>query len=226
MKKKVILATMIMTFAFTATACGSSAGDTSEPVNVASDTVTDTEPTLSASENEEPSAASGDIEEEVQHKDAKEEETPDADMEQQYKDMAAKFAVYCENIYLDYEIRGTVTTGDITISDDTETQCRLTIYYIEPAVNLGNMSTNSGMGYMEFVIDKTTSQGQMEAWNFLIGSDNPDFSADQDNPEVADMTGEASAYYDFPENPVFDFKEGLILSDGSVVADMNDYFKE
>ena len=79
---------------------------------------------------------------------------------------------------------------------------------------------------MEFVIDKTTSHGQLEAWNYLVHSESPDYSADSDNPEVADMSGEASSYYDFPKNPVFDFKEGLILSSGSVAANVNDYFTE
>ena len=216
MKKKIVLVAIMMTFAFTVIACGSNTGKTDEPANAEANIGTDVETDSSDSENEETPTAS----------DSNETEEPDVDMTEQYKDMAGKFAIYCEQIYLGYEELGVVTAGDIIITEDTKTECRLTVYYNEPDIDIGNMSADGGIGYMEFVIDKTTSQGQLEAWNYLVGSESPDYSADSANPEVADMTGEASGYYGFPENPVFDFKEGLILSSDSVAANVNDYFTE
>ena len=217
MKRK-ILATMMMAFILATTACGNNDSNVNGSVNAEADAKTDATDTESKTDSTADNNETASLDTETAS------EEPPQDMEQQYKDMAAKFAVYCEQIYLGYEDRGTVTAGDITITEDTGTECHLTVYYNEPDIATGNMSADGGMGYMEFVIDKATSQGQMTAWNYLIGSESPDYSADQENPEVADMIGEASGYYDFPNDAVFDFKEGVILSSGSVVADVNEYF--
>lgn len=232
MKRKIISAVMMMALAFTATACGSGAGKTDEPAadlsapeeaGTPADTESGSEEEKSTVETETDAPTNEEMPDASASSEA---EAQSVDMEQQYKDMAAKFVVYCEQVYLGYDDKGTVTAGDIIITEDSETECRLTAYYNEPSFDLGNISADGGMGYMEFIIDKATSQGQLAAWNYLAGSESPDYSADQENPEVVDMSGEASAYYDFPENPVFDFKEGLILSSGSVAADVNDFFNE
>lgn len=234
MKKKIISAAVMIALAFTVTACGGGAGKADEPASVEAgssspeenEALVDAETDLSDTAADPDSAISTNNEEMPDTSVDSGAQAQPEDTEQQYKDMAAKFAVYCEQVYLGYDDKGSVTAGDITITEDSETECRLTVYYNEPSFDLGNISADGGMGYMEFVIDKTTSQGQLATWNYLVGSESPDYAADQENPEVVDMSGEASAYYDFPENPVFDFKEGLILSSDSVATDVNDYFKE
>ena len=37
-------------------------------------------------------------------------------------------------------------------TEDNETECRLTVYYNEPDIDIGNMSADGGIGYMGFLI--------------------------------------------------------------------------
>lgn len=135
---------------------------------------------------------------------------------EQYGDMAEKFTMYCEYVYLGYEEYGEVTVKETHIEEDTDSQCRITVYYHEPDIDGGNQSSQGGNECIGFAIDKAASQGKMEFWNYL--------GTEGDAMEI-DMTGEAAAYYDFPEGAVFDFKEGTILSSGDVVADVAGYFE-
>ena len=134
---------------------------------------------------------------------------------EQYKEMVEKFALYCEYVYLGYEGRGTVTINEVTVEDDTEDQCRITVYYHEPDLVSDTMSVIGGDGCIGFAIDKSTSQGKVEFWNYLGTEENP--------VEAADMMAEAANYYDFPLDGIYDFQEGTILSSGSVVADVIGY---
>lgn len=47
---------------------------------------------------------------------------------EQYKDMAEKFALYCEYVYFDYQESGIVTINGACVEEDTESQCRITVY--------------------------------------------------------------------------------------------------
>lgn len=139
---------------------------------------------------------------------------------EQYEEMAGKFAFYCDSVYFDYQgDRGTVTILDIRVDEDTESQCRITVYYQEPELTSDNSYVAPTDGYMTFIINKATMQGQMECWNFLG-------VPGEYLEEPVDQMDEAIYYSGFVYSidDVYDFATGTILtSSGSVLADVNAY---
>lgn len=115
--------------------------------------------------------------------------------------------------------RGTVTILDVQVGEDTDSQCRITVYYQEPALTDDNSYTAPTDGYMTFVIDKATALGQMECWNYLG-------VPGEYLEEPVDQMYEA-VYYSgnvYSLDDVFDFAAGTILtSSGSVLTDVNGY---
>lgn len=150
---------------------------------------------------------------------------------EQYKEMAAKFAFFCDSVYFDYQgDRGTVTILDIQVEEDTESRCRITVYYQEPALVDTNSWTDATDGYMTFAIDKATSQGTMECWEFLgVPGDYLPETVDQMDVAVgysgqlveAEMT-DAPAY---ELEDIYDFAAGNILyASGEFKSDANAYW--
>lgn len=130
----------------------------------------------------------------------KKEETKDAEQTQeqqavsieQYKTKAGQVAINCENTYLGYNDpiwEGSVTVTNTSVLEETDTSCRIQVNYHEP--NGGGAI--GGDGYMIFSIDKTTSKGTIETWNY------------QSSYGEISMFDDASQY-GYSEGMIFDFK--------------------
>lgn len=142
---------------------------------------------------------------------------------EQYIAMAKKFAFYSDSVYFDYQgDRGTVTILDVQVEEDNENQCRITVYYQEPALTGDNSYTDPTDGYMTFAIDKATAQGTMECWNYL-GVPGEYLDEPVDQMDVAIFYSE----FVYSLDDVYDFATGMILrANGSEPTDVIAYWDE
>lgn len=169
-------------------------------------------------------------------KNAEDTGAPEADAQgmslEEYMDMAAKFAFFCESVYFNYQgDRGLVLISDVQVEEETEDQCRIRVQYLEPSpTNDPNVFSDPTDGYMIFVVDKATSQATMECWEFLG-------VAGEYLPESVDQMSEAEYYSSgmvnaglsdgpmYALDDVYDFQAGMLLSAGGEdKADVNAYW--
>lgn len=142
----------------------------------------------------------------------------------QYVQMAKEFAFYCDSVYFDYQFeRGTVTILDTRVDEDTESQCRITVYYQEPELTDDpNSYVAPTDGYMTFVIDKATAQGKMECWNFL-GEPGAYLDEEVDQMDVAIF----HSGFVYSVDDVYDFATGTILYAAvEETADVTEYWDQ
>lgn len=220
---KVFLALAIAAMVFCVSACRGSEGDRQS----ASDPKGTVEAETGAEKGPEADGAhtgSAESEAGVQTVEPEAPEPPEPDDQamgiEQYKEMAGKFAFYCDSVYFDYQgERGTVTILDIQVEEDSGSQCRITVYYREPALTSDNSYTEATDGYMTFFIDKATAQGQMECWYFLGV---PGEYLDEPVDQMVEAIYYSREVYSLDD--VYDFGTGTILtSSGAFLADVNAY---